>query len=319
MMAEWKDGIAKISLPTPFPVGDVNVYVIKGDRLTLVDVGPKTEEAWMKLRTELKDLKLKPEDIEQVVLTHHHPDHAGLLDYFPKNLDVYAHPDNERWLSMEVLDEQEDFYKKIMVEFDLPEKFFPFLKSFTSGIKYGCHRPLTGYLHEKDVPLGLPEWTVIETHGHAQGHIGLYREKDGIYIGGDHLLAHISSNPTLEPPLPGKTERPKPQLQYNEALRKLLEIPMSLVYTGHGTEIKEKDRLIHKRLNEQHERAMKVKKWLEDKTLTIFEACRLLFPTVYKTQLGLVLSETVAQFDYLLDKNEIGLMMEDGVARYYAG
>ena len=38
-MTEWIDGIAKLTLPTPFPVGDVNAYLIKGDRLTLVDAG----------------------------------------------------------------------------------------------------------------------------------------------------------------------------------------------------------------------------------------------------------------------------------------
>lgn len=56
MMTEWKDGIAKLILPTPFPVGDVNVYVIKGDLLTLVDVGPKTDEAWQALNEQLKEL-----------------------------------------------------------------------------------------------------------------------------------------------------------------------------------------------------------------------------------------------------------------------
>ena len=43
--------IHKISVPTPFAVGDVNSYLLKGDALTLVDVGPKTEEALVALKT----------------------------------------------------------------------------------------------------------------------------------------------------------------------------------------------------------------------------------------------------------------------------
>ena len=50
-MAEWKDGIAKITLPTPFAVGDVNAYLIKGERLTLVDCGIKTKESWLNSRS----------------------------------------------------------------------------------------------------------------------------------------------------------------------------------------------------------------------------------------------------------------------------
>lgn len=81
-MAKWKDGIAKLVIPTPFPVGDVNVYAVKGEKLTLVDAGPKTDEAWEALKSQLKELNLTPGDFEQVVLTHHHPDHAGSLDFF---------------------------------------------------------------------------------------------------------------------------------------------------------------------------------------------------------------------------------------------
>ena len=34
-----------ISLPTPFYIGPVNVYLIAEDPITLIDSGPKTKEA----------------------------------------------------------------------------------------------------------------------------------------------------------------------------------------------------------------------------------------------------------------------------------
>jgi hypothetical protein len=37
--------IVPISLPTPFYIGAVNVYVIKEDPITIIDTGPKTREA----------------------------------------------------------------------------------------------------------------------------------------------------------------------------------------------------------------------------------------------------------------------------------
>lgn len=318
MMTEWKNGVAKITIPTPFRVGDVNVYVIKGERLTLVDVGPKTDEAWLSLTEQLKKLSLQPSDIEQVILTHHHPDHAGLLDFFSDSLEVYGHPINDRWIhpTDEFMTENEQFFKKSLLEFGLPEIYMQFLGMMKKDLKYSCNRTLTGYLREGDRPLGLADWKVLETPGHAQSHIGLYRENDAHYIGGDHLLAHISPNPILEPPLPGELDRPKPQLQYNQSLKKLLEIPIELVYSGHGEEIHDKNELIHQQMSKQHERAQKVKKWLEDKPLTVFEACQLLFPKVYQRQLSLTISETVAQLDYLTDLEEISMYNDNGILRY---
>lgn len=306
-MTEWKNGIAKITLPTPFPVGDVNAYLIKGDRLTLVDAGVKTEESWNSLKEQMADLHLSPKDIEQVILTHHHPDHAGMLDFFSDSLEVYGHVLNERWIhpTEDFFQEQEEFFRVYFKEFGLPQEYFPFLSKLRKTLKYSCNRSLTGYLSEGMRPKGLNDWVVIETPGHAQSQIALFREKDGILIGGDLILAHISPNPLLEPPAPGEKERPKPQLQHNDSMKKLLAYPIRCVYTGHGKEVYELEDLIEKRLTRQHERAMTVKNWLKEEELTVFEICKRLFPTVYQRELMLTISETVAQLDYLASIGEI--------------
>jgi glyoxylase-like metal-dependent hydrolase (beta-lactamase superfamily II) len=306
-MTEWKDGIAKITLPTPFPVGDVNVYLIKGERLTLVDAGVKTAECWSSFTEQLAELQLRPQDIEQVVLTHHHPDHVGMLDYFSDSLEVYGHPFNERWIhpTEEFFQLQEEFFKVSFREFGLPEEYFSFLSRLRSLFIYSCNRSLTGHLVEGMSPIGLSDWEVIETPGHAQSQIALFRKKDGILIAGDLILAHISPNPLLEPPVPGETERPKPQLQHNDSMKKLLPHPIQCVYTGHGEEVTQLAELIEKRLTRQHERAMTVYSWLEEEPLTVFEICKRLFPTVYQRELMLTISESVAQLDYLLSIGEI--------------
>src|SRR5690606_27979903 len=100
--------------------------------------------------------------------------------------------------------------------------------------------------------------------GHAQSHLSFYRERDGVLLSGDHLLATISSNPVLEPNLIPSSERPKPQLQYNESLRKLLHIDINIAFTGHGPEIQRVHDLIKRRLKRQHERALQVAEKLRE-------------------------------------------------------
>ena len=183
----------RIVVPTPFAVGDVNMYIIEGDRLTLIDAGVKTEEAWHVFVRELREL---------------------------------------------------------------------------------------GY-------------------SHAQSHIVLYRESDGLMIGGDHLLATISSNPLLEPPAIGEQERLKPLLQYNDSLKKLLNYDITMIVTGHGEDVTDVAPLIEKRLEKQKERAQYVWQLLSEKPMTAFDVCRALFPTVYEREFLLTMSETIGQLDYL--------------------
>ncbi len=306
-MTQWNNGIAKMTLPTPFPVGDVNVYLVKGERLTLVDAGPKTEEAWNSLNEQMAELQLTPKDVEQVILTHDHPDHAGMLDFFPDSLEVYGHPLNERWIHPKeaFFREIESFFMGLFHSAGLPEEYLPVLADTKNMFKYACNRSLTGCLLEGMIPPGLSDWKVIETPGHAQSQIALFREKDGVLIGGDVILIHISPNPLLEPPLPGKTERPKPQLQHNHSMKKLLSYPIQMVYTGHREEVFQVNELIEKRLASQHKRAMTVHHWLQAEPLTVFEICQRLFPSAYKRELFLTISETVAQLDYLSSIGEI--------------
>ncbi|OIK12194.1 MBL fold metallo-hydrolase [Bacillus sp. MUM 116] len=306
-MTEWKDGVAKITLPTPFAVGDVNVYLIKGERLTLIDAGVKTKECWNSLKKQMADLHVSPDDIEQVILTHHHPDHVGMLDFLSDSIEILGHPLNERWIhpTKEFFQVQEEFFTELFYQFGLPKEYLPSLENLRKTLKYSCNRSLTGHLQEGMTPPGLSDWKVIETFGHAQGHIVLFREKDGVLIGGDLILAHISPNPLLEPPAPGETERPKPLLQHNESMKKLLSYPISVVYTGHGEEVYELKELIEKRLTRQHERAITVLNWLREEQLSVFEICKRLFPSVYQRELMLTISETVGQLDYLSSIGEI--------------
>lgn len=61
------------------------VYVLKLDNLILIDTSSKENE--QELLKDLKELKIKPENVEIVILTHSHWDHNGNLSLF-KNAKI---------------------------------------------------------------------------------------------------------------------------------------------------------------------------------------------------------------------------------------
>lgn len=318
LLEEISLDIHKIIIPTPFAVGDVNAFLLKGDSLTLFDVGPKTGEGIEALRFGLKEAGYTFKDIEQVVLTHHHPDHAGCLEPF-ENATVIGHPYNDLWLRRDAafFDYHDRFYLDCLKEEGVPLNYFSWIEKMRRPLNLMGDRPLDDFLQDGDEVPGHPGWKVMETLGHAQSHLSFYHVETGAMIGGDLVLEKISSNPLIEPPLDPNSGRPKSLLQYNNSLRRLLNIPISIIYAGHMAEVRNAHELIETRFEKQKARAMKVLNMLEDGQKTIFQLNSELFPTKYEKELGLTLSETIGQVDYLVYE---GLALENrdehGVLHY---
>lgn len=308
--------IHKISVPTPFAVGDVNSYLLKGDALTLIDVGPKTEEARQALFAGIKEAGYAPSDIEQVLLTHHHPDHSGWIEAFDKATTL-GHTYNQPWVTKDedFFRFHDEFYLQCLIEEGVPESYLHWVEKMKRPLHFIGNRPIETILKGGDILPGHPEFTVLETLGHAQSHLSFWAEKARVLIGGDLIIEKVSSNPLIEPPL-NKGKRTKSMLQYNESLKRIQELPVEKVYSGHGDEVYNVYELLEIRLEKQKERAMKVLDMMKNGEKTIFELTQELFPKVYEKELGLTLSETIGQVDYLMEngyiteqRNEKGILL----------
>jgi len=313
--------IHRMEIPVPFAVETVNVFLVEGETLTLIDTGTNTEEARNALESQLGALGYTIEDIETVVITHHHADHCGLLNIFSEKTNIIGHPWNEPWITQnpEFLKRYHEFFRETALQFGVPAAFLKDESLLTTRtLKYSCNRSLTHTVREGDRIDSLPGFIVLETPGHASTHISLYRESDGILIGGDALISHISSNPILEPPYEGQTERARPLLQYNQTLQRLSEMNISRILSGHGEDVLNVKQLIETRLQKQETRAFKVLELLKEKPMTAFEVCVKLFPVLYKEQLPLTISETVGQLDYLAYNQQVMIDESSQQLIYYA-
>ncbi|WP_099158436.1 MBL fold metallo-hydrolase [Virgibacillus ndiopensis] len=314
------DTITKLTLPTPYPVGDVHVYLLKGDTLSLVDAGVKTEAAWDALTYQLKQIGYYPNDIEQIILTHHHPDHIGLVGQFPRAQSIVGHKNNDLWLKRNetFLMHYEQFFKNYFMASGVPNRYLRFLDKLDKPLRYAGVGELTAILDEGDVLPGHDDWHVIETKGHAQSHLSFFRETDGAFLAGDHLLKHISPNPLLEPPVDKQSDRPKPLLQYRTNLLKCQSLGIRTVYPGHGEIFTNVDELIPVRIEKQEQRAAKVLHMLTEKEQTPFEICEKLFPKHIDDELDLTMSETIGQLDFLESEGHIVKTIDNGIFIYQA-
>ncbi len=308
--------VHKMIIPTPYAVGDVNAFLVKGDALTLFDAGPKTEEAYEAIKWGIHCTGYTLSDVEQVVLTHHHPDHAGWVDAFP-NAELLGHRYVDYWMrqSDDFLNYYHQFYREQMQKEHVPQKDIERILHVRGEMELFGTRPLTQFLQDGDEVPGHPGLVTYETPGHAQSHLIFVNEQTAEGIGGDLLLDRVSSNPLIEPPVDLQGDRPKSLLQYNASLKKLRDLHVSTLYTGHGDNVLNSSELVTERLEKQHQRAMKVWQLIKEPQ-TVYDVTRALFGKVYDQQPGLTLSETIGQLDYLIDEGYASFDIVDGVYFY---
>jgi glyoxylase-like metal-dependent hydrolase (beta-lactamase superfamily II) len=303
--------IHQITLPTPFQVGPVHVYLICGKSLTLVDTGPLTKEGKRGLMQQLHILGYKIDDIDQVILTHHHPDHIGLASLF-KHSTLIGHNFLQPWLKKDQVFFRKcrKYLKDLYVKNGLPNELLTKIeKSSQSYMNFIEPAELDVIVKHGDAVPGLPGWKVKEVPGHAQNHIMIVREQDRLAIGADVLLASISSNALLEAPMNGE-ERPKTLLQYRDTLKLVRGLDLNLLLPGHGEVIKDVKSLVDQRLAGHMRRAHIIKEIISTKKVTASEISFELFKEKHLKQPDLTFSETFGHLDLLLELEQVSVKEE---------
>jgi glyoxylase-like metal-dependent hydrolase (beta-lactamase superfamily II) len=323
---ELAAGVHRIAVPTPFAVGRINCYLLAGDPLTLVDTGPNSGTSLDYLERGLAELNVRVEDLELIVLTHQHMDHEGLLEILARRsqAEVAAFAPLVPWIADYRANTKGDdaYAQQMMRRHGLPDDINMVLGILTSGMhSFGSKGTVTRPLNDGDVlTLGGREYSVHHRPGHSPSDLVFFNEDSGLLVGGDHLLARISSNALLSRPLDGNTDgpRPTPLIDYSRSLRATREMSVTTVLTGHGEEITDHATLIGTRLDDQDRRARKILSLIAAQPLTAHEIAQKLWGEIAITQAYLTLSEVLGHLDLLLAAGTAGESDSDGVSLFAA-
>jgi glyoxylase-like metal-dependent hydrolase (beta-lactamase superfamily II) len=309
----------RVPLPTPFQVGPVNAYLAGH---TVVDPGPDSEEAWETLEAALAERGLAPADVEQVLVTHPHPDHFGLASRLREaGASVVA--------SRAAVPILQDFPGRLDYERDFFRDFFVRCGMADSTAATVTDLP-QAFVHyapsvEVDRAVAAGDTVTVDGHtlavddlvGHATGEILFAFDVDGERqaLVGDNVLADISPNPFLQPPPESGGERPRVLPAYNDSLATLREAGFDRFLTGHREPVGNPAGRIDAILDEHAERTERVADLVAEPKTPV-EVMAALFGDLPATEQYMGMSEAVGHLDVLDAADRATVREVDGEVTY---
>lgn len=315
--------VRRIEMPTPYAIGPVNCYLIDAQPLTLVDCGINTPEAESAFMEGLASAGVTPSDIEQVIVTHAHPDHYGLVHLIQEHAEATVFfPARE---IARVRDRQMLFeVGRLLIEAGMPmDLLFKMDQQRRQG-------PRSNMDHEEVVPLheghtfefeaagGTFTLEALHMPGHTGGHMVFHEPETSTLFAGDQLLPDVSPNPLLEPSLDEPGERRRSLREYLDSLARMGTMGLRLAYPGHGGPIEDPRALIERTIEHHHKRKARVASQLGTEGKTPYELAAELYPNVQGYDVFLSVSEIVAHLDLVVEDGAAVVEERDRVTYYRA-
>ncbi|MGC2236565.1 MAG: MBL fold metallo-hydrolase [Pyrinomonadaceae bacterium] len=314
--------IIPLSVPTPFYVGDVNVYLIKEDPLTLIDVGPKTKEAADALRDKLRRNGVEFADVRRIVLTHAHEDHCGLAKQVrdeAKNAEILVHNWETGHLFGRLAREE---HHKLMIRAGVSDSVFRDMQGLYSEISLLTDALAEGEFSElrdeMEIDFAGGTLKVLHTPGHTPGSCSFVREANRTLIAGDCVLKRITPNPIVSPDPVNKEKRFKSLAEYLVSLARIRSFSPTLVYGGHGEPIYDFEEIFNRYVRAIDERQRRVVSLVSGDGVTAFDVAQKLFPNAIDKDVHrfLAISESIAHLDYAESEGKIAVEFKEGVEVY---
>ena len=304
------EDIKLLRLDTPQPYDPVNIYIVRLDRsVCLVDAGPDTDECYRQIEHALAEDGVGIGDIEAILLTHSHVDHAGLAGRLQRlsGCKVYVHPSDLQWV-VDPVGKTTQKFERLMDELGEPE-----VRGLVqSTLVLNTRRLEAHFAHVEPTPLPVDfekyGLHAFEAPGHTPGST-VYLSNSRLGLCGDTLL---ETQTLLIDSLHA----------YFRTLSKLGSLGVYSLWPGHGGVLEPAGKWVEA-VRQKYLGRVKTVKRIIKKPHTLFEVAKSLYgeslvwdPNTVRAGLTYALLQTKTYLDYLVENRLAEKSVKDGLTNY---
>ena len=230
-------GVRWLCMPLPFSLNHINLWLLgEGLQCVLVDTGlgdAVTRGIWSDY------FEQSGERLEQIVVTHYHPDHVGNAEWLAREHAAPVWMSTAEYLQGHALLAEAGGYDipNMVAHFRLHgldparcEQFMQRGNVYAKGVP-ALPREYRRMIEGDHLMLAGNRWEVIMGYGHSPEHAALYCSELRLLIAGDMLLPRITTNVNVPATMPEEDS----VLRFLNSVRRFARLPSdTLVLPSHG-------------------------------------------------------------------------------------
>ena len=298
----------------------INFYLIKRpEGMVLIDAGIDTDDCMERLQDTLKQAGAEIGDLDAILLTHHHEDHAGLVPRVleKKAVPIYAHRDAVPRLRLDkdFLEMRLAFFRRLYREMGGGNMGAERFARLEQTIREAPQHAIMADINEIGEGDRVFGFEVVETPGHSPDSITFLDADGRTAFTGDVLIEGSSVNAIIDP-APNGSRLPSVS-QQRRSLERLAGLGADVLYTGHHEPVRNTKDLVRERMSRMDRKCEKLLSLIRSGVTVPAQITEVYYRDLYRTQFPLVMSEIIGHLDYLEEQGKVTKSMAEEVWHYH--
>ncbi|MCH7324061.1 MBL fold metallo-hydrolase [Solibacillus sp. MA9] len=292
--------------PIIYPVkygqmNNINCYLYEHhNKLTLIDAGIDSAEYEVFFDEQLAAYGLNIMDIDQIILTHHHIDHIGMVNKITekKQIPVFAHPLALERLALTTTYQQTkiQFFEELYERYGCTHVMASRIEKMKQTLNEAGGLRIQSVIEPIQANDYVGELKVLDTPGHSLDSITLYDEESGWLFTGDLIIEKGTTNALID--FDSRNLLLPTVLQHRQSIEQCQKLLISTVFAGHEKIFTNFSEVAQLNIAKIDYKVQRIAKQIEQGNESVLKLANALYGNLMHTIPTLIFSEVIGYVNY---------------------